>query len=159
MKTLIVIIALLFTSTAIAEKKTPYCPIIVDLSTGEYVASKGKFKCFANAKAAEKKGYVRSDAGVPTATPNNNFVFTGTQSKNSSLFAITNTQTQVLITKSKGCYFDLDLRDVNGDLETNILSFPAFNNDTSGSTFIYNTGTYFLDVFSSCSSWSVTVVR
>ncbi len=59
MKKLIMLIIALLPFTAQAEKKTPYCPIIVDLSTGEYVASKGKYKCFANSKAAEKKGYIK----------------------------------------------------------------------------------------------------
>jgi len=156
MKKLIVLIIALLPFTAQAEKKTPYCPIIVYLSTGEYVASKGKFKCFANSKAAEKKGYIEQGSSAPI--PSNVIIkLTGRESKNSNTFTTTG-QVKVTISKPSKCFFDLDFDHAStGNIAANVISIGSESTQTTASTFVYEAGTFYLDVVSYCDNWTATV--
>lgn len=157
---IVLVFALLLAIPAEAEKKKTYCPVVIDVSTGTYVKTGVRYKCMKES-AAKKAGYqnvnVFGQEPSPTAAPSNNFVFSGSNSKNSGLFTLTNTQTLVEVTKSKNCYLDIDFNEPDGSIAENVLSFPALNNDTSGSTYVYVTGSFYLDVFSSCASWKITV--
>lgn len=164
MKNVIVLVfALLLAVPAEAEKKKTYCPVVIDVSTGTYVKTGVRYKCMKES-AAKKAGYLNVNVfgqePVPTAAPSNNFSFSGTGSKNSTLFTITNTQTLVQITKPKNCFFDLDFKESDGSFGENVIMINQDSSQTSASTYVYAPGTYYLDVVSYCSgNWSVTVFR
>lgn len=151
MKKLIVFIAALLPLSAVAEKKAPHCPIIVDLSTGEYVSSKGKFKCFANAKAAEKKGYTKAVGAVPTPAP---ISFSGNTNTNTAAFTISSTPKNVTYSHAGTGNFIVRLinADTNEYEELLVNTLGAVNS----STLIYVKGRFYLDITAN-GAWAVNI--
>lgn len=162
---IVMVVAMILVVPAHAEKKRKplHCPIIVDTDTSEYIITGDRYQPLKSVAQAIERGfdYVEGfgQEPIPTAAPSNNFTFKGSQSKNSGLFTLTNTQTLVSVTKSKNCYLDIDFNEPDGSIAENVLSFPSNDNNASGTTYIYATGQYYIDVSSSCSNWNITVYK